>query len=238
MEIRQELLYRNPSNEQTRSCDRMYRGIVQAVYFRELAVTGENFWQTYCDVQLVGLAQPNLRKVPLAVSKSNLNNGEDWTPEEGDIVLVQFIAGRVCDPVITGFLFPWDSEPGGKGLQPGNGEVPAGKSRYYKRCNGTSEKIDKDGNRIVEVAKDETVTISGNGTLNVTGEVTINVTGNVTVTTPSATIDGDLHVTGSIVADGDVSDHTSKSMAGMRTVFDAHTHPETGSTTSATTTPM
>jgi len=41
---------------------------------------------------------------------------------------------------------------------------------------------------------------------------------------PLVTTDGNLHVNGSIVADGDISDHTSKSMLGMRNVFNAHRH--------------
>ncbi|MFZ6690223.1 phage baseplate assembly protein V [Undibacterium sp. SXout20W] len=44
-----------------------------------------------------------------------------------------------------------------------------------------------------------------------------NVDGNLTV-------GGNANVTGNVVAKGDVSDHSNKSMAGMRQVFNSHTH--------------
>lgn len=42
--------------------------------------------------------------------------------------------------------------------------------------------------------------------------------------TPLVTMQTSLKVTGSIVADGDISDHGNKSMAGMRTTYNGHTH--------------
>lgn len=45
-------------------------------------------------------------------------------------------------------------------------------------------------------------------------------------------ITGDTTVTGNIVATGDISDHTNKSMAGMRAVYNGHSHPgDSGGTT-------
>ena len=44
-----------------------------------------------------------------------------------------------------------------------------------------------------------------------------NIDGNLTV-------GGNANVTGNVVAKGDVSDHSNKSMAGMRQVFNSHTH--------------
>lgn len=238
MDIRQELLYKNPSNEATQSNDRVYRGIVQEVFFKDLSVTGERFWQTYCDVQLIGLTQPYLRKVPLALTKSNIRNGEDWVPEIGDNVLVQFISGRVCDPVITGFLFPYD--PQDEGLQPAIGDAPLGKSRYRRRCNGTSETIDKNGNRTIYVSGNETVTVMGNGTLHVYGNDnitidgtgTITVTGAVTINVPAGatingnvTVNGALQTNGTITARDDIRDQNgAKSMRGMRAAYNSHVH--------------
>jgi len=42
--------------------------------------------------------------------------------------------------------------------------------------------------------------------------------------TPLTHSSGNLKVDGNIVADGDISDHTNKSMLGMRTVYNGHTH--------------
>ena len=53
----------------------------------------------------------------------------------------------------------------------------------------------------------------------------------VDITTPLVTTSGDLHVGGSIVAQGDISDHGNKTMSNMRTVYNGHTHsdPQGGS---------
>jgi phage baseplate assembly protein V len=49
----------------------------------------------------------------------------------------------------------------------------------------------------------------------------------VTITTPLVEISENLHVKGNIVADGDISDAGgTKSMSGMRSVHNAHKHPE------------
>lgn len=53
----------------------------------------------------------------------------------------------------------------------------------------------------------------------------------VDITTPTVNMSGNLNVAGNIVAQGDVSDHGNKSMLGMRTVYNGHTHsdPQGGS---------
>lgn len=61
--------------------------------------------------------------------------------------------------------------------------------------------------------------------------VIVTNTPGVTLDTPTTHMTGNLNVDGSIVAQGDISDHGSKSMAGMRATYNGHTHPETGSTT-------
>lgn len=54
----------------------------------------------------------------------------------------------------------------------------------------------------------------------------------IVINAPQVSMSGDLLVAGSIVAQGDISDHGDKSMAGMRTVFNNHTHtdPQGGNT--------
>ncbi len=54
--------------------------------------------------------------------------------------------------------------------------------------------------------------------------IAIQNTPSVTMTTPQVTMTGNLKVNGNIVADGDISDHGNKSMAGMRGTYNSHTH--------------
>ncbi len=67
--------------------------------------------------------------------------------------------------------------------------------------------------------------------VNNTPTVTVNASTSVILNTPTTHATGNLNVDGNIVAQGDVSDHGTKSMAGMRTVYNGHTHtdPQGGS---------
>lgn len=60
--------------------------------------------------------------------------------------------------------------------------------------------------------------------------IEMNASSSITATTPTFT------VTGNIVANGDISDHTNKSMAAMRSNYNAHTHtdPQGGSVSTPT----
>ena len=65
--------------------------------------------------------------------------------------------------------------------------------------------------------------------INVSGAglpVTIQNTPHVTLDSALVTVTGSLHVNGSVVADGDISDHTNKSMLGMRSAYNGHTHSD------------
>lgn len=61
--------------------------------------------------------------------------------------------------------------------------------------------------------------------------ILIHNTPSVTMDTTQVNMTGNLHVTGSIVAEVDISDHTDKTMAGMRGTYNSHTHtdPQGGS---------
>ncbi|WP_228384462.1 phage baseplate assembly protein V [Rhodocyclus gracilis] len=50
----------------------------------------------------------------------------------------------------------------------------------------------------------------------------------VTIDAPLVSMTGDLAVAGNIVAQGDISDHGTRSMAGMRGTYNDHTHHENG----------
>lgn len=67
--------------------------------------------------------------------------------------------------------------------------------------------------------------------VNNTPSVTVNATTSVTLNTPTTHATGNFNVDGNIVAQGDISDHGNKSMAGMRSVYNGHTHtdPQGGS---------
>jgi phage baseplate assembly protein V len=55
----------------------------------------------------------------------------------------------------------------------------------------------------------------------------------VDIQSPKTTMSGDLEVTGSIVAQGDISDHGNKKMADMRTVFNDHQQAVSGAVAAA-----
>lgn len=56
--------------------------------------------------------------------------------------------------------------------------------------------------------------------------VTVQNTPSITHDSPTVHCTGNLTVDGSIVAQGDISDHGNKTMAGMRAVFDTHDHTD------------
>jgi hypothetical protein len=75
------------------------RGIIAGVRFKD---DGQNrTGQTLVDISLLD-GYPALYNVPLLYHYINKDNGEEWTPEVGAIVLVQFIAGNFRLPVVTG----------------------------------------------------------------------------------------------------------------------------------------
>lgn len=61
--------------------------------------------------------------------------------------------------------------------------------------------------------------------------VTIQNTPEIHMDTPQVSMTGNLAVSGSIVAQGDIADHGNKTMAGMRATYNGHTHNETNSVT-------
>ncbi len=67
--------------------------------------------------------------------------------------------------------------------------------------------------------------------INNTPSLTVNASTSVTLNTPTTHCTGNLNVDGNVVAQGDIFDHGNKSMAGMRTVYNGHTHtdPQGGS---------
>jgi hypothetical protein len=116
---------------------------------------------------------PALYDVPVLTPYSSAQDGEAWTPKEGDEVVVGFIAGRVSDPYVVGFV-----------SQPNNPIEKASSEKvlYRRRMGGGYEQIDTSGNRITVIEGSEDLTVN-------TGDVTINVlAGKATVTVAGKTV--------------------------------------------------
>ncbi len=75
--------------------------------------------------------------------------------------------------------------------------------------------------------------------LHLDGTMEMIASAKVQITSPLVTMSGNLNVTGNIVAQGDISDHGTKSMSNMRTTYNGHTHTDPqGGSVAATTSAM
>jgi phage baseplate assembly protein gpV len=93
--------------------------------------------QTLVDVQFPD-GSPPLQKIPILRRKANRDgNGEDWSPEVGDQVIVNFVGGHYHDAYVEGYL-PWNNNT----FDAKPAEHP---SRFFRE-NGWEEERDKDGN--------------------------------------------------------------------------------------------
>lgn len=238
MRLEQTAMMHNPSQ----FAPALFRGKISRVIHADSNTT----LQTLVDLYMYDLL-PLLYAVPVMASKINASNGEQQTPEAGDVVLVGFIGGKSSDPVVLGYL-PTASNP----LQATAEEAP----HFRRRQNGTSETIKKDGSRETYIAKDETLTVKGAGTvtiqegdLSVTvslgkmnvavfGDVTLHTSGNLEATadgtatiqaTGAATVqgseiniigDGQVHVAGNggVTVDNSTSGTIAIQSAGAVTV--------------------
>ena len=167
--------------------------------------------QTVLSIKLYDELYSVISNVPIAPSaKMNKDNGEACTPETGDNVLVSFVGGYFDDPIVTSFLPAADNT-----IQSDKNDTP----RYYRKYRGTSEKIDKDGNRTVYVAAGDTLEVVGAGEVTIGGALTVTVTGAVTLIASTIKL-------------GASSGLFALIKETFLTLFNAHTHNETGSVTS------
>jgi len=165
----QESLRQKPAMEGMRAFPYPIQGIIEKVYFKD--TTGNQLLQTLVDIIPFG-GYSKLTKVPMMAQKVNMNAGEEWTPEEGDFVIVMFINGMWTSPIVTGYCNPPSNE-----IMATETQVPKGKRRYHMRCNKTDIVIDKDGNRTTYVNGNETVKIKNSEIVTVeTGDITVEVT--------------------------------------------------------------
>jgi hypothetical protein len=138
------------------------------------------------------------------------------------------------------------------------GEVVMGNpltlSKVYFKENGDID-VHCSADNNVNIVGDCNVTVGGNVTINVTGNASVNVTGSVsvesggamsatvggaltadvsgttTVTCSTVTVDGELRCTGEITSFYGLP--TELSFTGVRNIYNTHTHPETGTVTTA-----
>lgn len=118
---------------------------------------------------------PDLYRVPVLTPKANRQNGESIDPEPGDQVVVAFLNGNLCQPVVIGFL-----PPPGNTLQPVSSDAPL----HHTHWQGTDIKLEKDGIRRVHVAKDDLLNVVENQTETIHGarSITVDLTDTLEVT--------------------------------------------------------
>lgn len=179
-----EALRQHPSDKSVKYVPFPLKGEIQAVYYAD--TEGNPTKETVVDIQPRG-GYPLLKKVPLCTGKINKTTGEEWTPDPGDGVIIQFIDGNWRDPIVTGYF----RLPGNE-IQAGKADAPSGKRRYHRRINKTDLVIDKDGNRTEHVEGNETVTIKDNETVTIGGNETITINGHETVTVQTGDVTVDV----------------------------------------------
>lgn len=162
--------------------------------------------------------------LPIRTPWSGNNWGMFCPPNVGDEVEVQFQEGGKKAPYIALRAF-------GDQFRPLT--VPAGEFWLVHKT-GSFLKFNNDGSVAVHSAGDLVATVGGNATVTTGGDTTMNVSGQVNLTAGGSVVasaaefdfTGDLNVTGTITASGDIYDNggSENSMNHIRTVYDTHRH--------------
>ena len=128
-----ELPHPNPAPEHAFTTP--LRGTIAAVY--SIDDVSNQVKQTVVDVRFLD-GSPTLMKVPILRSRSSgaSGNGEEISPEIGDLALVEFISGNFRDAIVTGFI-PFNRNT----IDAKTSDTP---SRYLRE-NGFEEEIDANG---------------------------------------------------------------------------------------------
>lgn len=143
------------------------------------------------------------------------------SPPAGSDMLVVFVGGERSKGVVLGTSHP-ESRP--TGLAPGEAMLYSQSGqRVYLSAGGIV--IDAAGTSVtVQNATDVTVSASGDVSVTAAGALTLKAA-SIKLDAPTVT------ATGNLVANGNISDQgagTPKTMAGMRTAFNSHTHTAPG----------
>ena len=174
---RQESMRVSSGMDRVHNIDRTLRGSIMpnGVFFSDHPNNKSGV--TLVNISLIG-GYPDIFYVPIMYSKINNKNGEEWTPDTGDSVLVTFINGNFSEPVVIGYLPLIENE-----IEAKMADAPAGERRYHFRCNKTDIKIDKEGKRYSTVEKDDSLTVKGKRTtiINDNDETTV-TSGDIKIT--------------------------------------------------------
>lgn len=146
------------------------------------------------------------------------NDRDWWAPEQGEQVMVLSPGGDPEQGVVLPAIY--------RSAHP----APADSKNVYRKAFSDGTVIEYD--RAAHLLKAD---VKGSVQLLAEGTLDANISGNTTLTTPTATINGHLVVNGNIngsqniTAAQNVADQGgSKTMSGMRSVFDDHDHEENG----------
>lgn len=221
---KQQSLQTHPATRVVQSCHDLLLGMIQknGVFHTD---NGQNpSGSTLVNISLMH-GWPDIYRVPILSPKINRSNGMSMDPEPGDQVVVAFLNGSFCHPVVVGFL-----PPPSNNLQPASADAPL----HHTRWQGSDIKLEKDGTRrvylaandVLEVVGNGTVTIHGNLTVQIDGTANVTVNGNATLKAAQVTFD-----TANANSTGNISD-SLRSMAADRVIYNGHTHndPQGGAT--------
>lgn len=179
MERKQTSLRQNPAiTEVARSMTYPMRGIVKTVRYQNTS-RGKRTSVDLVVLDMTGQSTPDyqeaaLTHVPLLYQKMNAQNGEEWSPEKGDLVAIGFFNADISDPFVMGYLGPYQGEV----MDPGTDPHP----QSFRKRSGSWERIDNVGNRQTEIAGNESQDVKGQRTTVIEGTEAITVTsGDVTI---------------------------------------------------------
>lgn len=89
---------------------------------------------------------------------------------------------------------------------------------------GSLLKFKNGGDVEVHVAGALAATVAGSATVSVGGDASLSVGGSITSSAASWSHTGNFTVTGDVTATGDVKDHSTHSMASIRSIYNSHVH--------------
>lgn len=172
-------------------------------------------------------SEPVISRVEIPVLWGGPDRGVVCPPTTGTICDITYYDGDPNYPRISNFRWARNKAPA---CELGAFIIQQGPGVFIK--------ISPEGNIVHKTGVDRVNEIGGDKTETVGGTWNIEVTGSATIKAPQINLDGNVSVTGNIVAGSNISDADgAKSMAGMREVYNLHTHQENGTGGGVTDTP-